>query len=341
VNGGGTIYVSRYALWYIPLHYLLLLFLLRSIPWTWPRSAGSAILAVAAGSLFASAALFNVVEFKPGGPEVYLRHSPAGLFVYNVTPGIFDPLPEVFIRRSSPQVDPGAIPLSQKHLDPRQIRIGNSTAYDERMWAFGTPGCRKFYVLSEMLRAFPEIVPGIPKPIGCAAPISGPDLYKLALRRASPSGDFYLSLAPAGYAAVVATMHVGRVIVPSTAEGEAFLGEGWSGPEAGFRWTDGPEASIGFRIDPREVSGRPLVFLLEASALTQYAPRQTVIVQGDGTGTFSWPRDERKVMEVPVKPDANGKVTIFIHILYPLPPHTIPDTRALGLCVRSMELVAR
>jgi hypothetical protein len=91
VNSGGTVFMSRYGLWLLPL----------------------ALPAVAAGTrrldrqtpglaTMAALALFGVylLLFRPDQPERYTDHSPQAAWLMTHLPALYRPLPEVFVERT-------------------------------------------------------------------------------------------------------------------------------------------------------------------------------------------------------------------------------------------------
>lgn len=93
LNHGGTYLISRYALWYMYIFFLVLWQLGVSLLSS-PRAARRAWLA--AGLLAGAAA---VVQFWPARPEEYLRPTRASLWIYDHVPGLYDPMPEIFTER--------------------------------------------------------------------------------------------------------------------------------------------------------------------------------------------------------------------------------------------------
>lgn len=93
LNHGGTYLISRYALWYLYIFFLMLWQLglalrksARAVKWTW----------FAAGAL---AGCFALIQFWPTRPEEYLRPTPASLWLYSRFPAAYDPMPEIFTER--------------------------------------------------------------------------------------------------------------------------------------------------------------------------------------------------------------------------------------------------
>lgn len=90
VNSGGTVHISRYALWLLPL----------SLPFleataSWLRSYLPALLPVTAGL---AVAVYGTV-FQPGQPEQYVTQSPQAAFMTTWLPEWYRTVPEIFHER--------------------------------------------------------------------------------------------------------------------------------------------------------------------------------------------------------------------------------------------------
>lgn len=94
VNSGGTVHISRYALWLLPLG---LPFLAATADWLRPRLP--ALLPVAGGL----AVIAYAIAFQPGQPERYLSQSPQAAFITTWLPELYRPVPEVFAERQRHQ----------------------------------------------------------------------------------------------------------------------------------------------------------------------------------------------------------------------------------------------
>jgi hypothetical protein len=91
VNSGGTVHVSRYALWLLPLTLPAMSVAIRSIE---TRAPGLPLTACVI--LFAAYLGF----FRPDQPERYVEHSPQALWLMRHLPEAYRPLPEVFVERT-------------------------------------------------------------------------------------------------------------------------------------------------------------------------------------------------------------------------------------------------
>jgi hypothetical protein len=118
LNHGGTHFISRYALWYLYIFFLVLWQIGLSL-----RSSGRAARRfwLAAGVL---AGAFALVQFWPSRPEEYLRPTPVSLWLYSRFPGVYDPMPEIFTERYR---------RIEEHLP-------------EHVWAVSNPGGSKILI---------------------------------------------------------------------------------------------------------------------------------------------------------------------------------------------------
>ncbi|MBW3631973.1 MAG: hypothetical protein KY456_02985 [Chloroflexi bacterium] len=91
VNSGGTVHVSRYALWLIPL----------TLPGI---AAASHYLDERAPGLLLGAAIVLFVGylsyFRPDQPERYVEHSPQATWLITHVSDVYRPIPEVFVERT-------------------------------------------------------------------------------------------------------------------------------------------------------------------------------------------------------------------------------------------------
>ena len=337
VNTGGTVHVWRYGLWYVPLHYPIVRGALRRAaliglsPWRWAGGTAAALLAV-------SAIWFNDVTFAPQKPEVYWVESPAARGLYSHAPSLFDPVPSIFVSRTAIPIR--AVPYQNWQMDTRQFAVEGEALYARGIWGFSVPSCRKIYVLSGMLRSG-HADPG-QRPYGCTALVDPHHLFALAQAHGA-ARDFYLNLSAGEVRGAYARLPLEHRLVFSDPRASDYLGEGWSVPEAGFRWTDGRVARLGFSVSPedRARAGGRLALRFDAAGMTAEVPVQTVrtVVNGDAR-VLAWPRGQRPVINIPVVPDADGNVLVEFQIEHPLAHPVAQESRALGLMCFSMELVA-
>jgi len=114
----------------------------------------------------------------------------------------------------------------------------------------------------------------------------------------------------------------GRILSLSSPEVEPLLGDGWSAPGAGLRSTVGPEAFLNFRTSP----GRRLLLRVTARGIASGAVEFRV--NGAVAGNFHWANGESKTIELAVRPDTAGNISVDLKVLHPP-----------GLAVTSVQLV--
>ena len=98
VNSGGTVHLSRYALWLLPLMLPAIGVAMRSLEARargWPLAVCALLFVVYLGA------------FRPDQPERYVEHSPQALWLMSHLPAIYRPVPEVFVERTL-HIDGGA-----------------------------------------------------------------------------------------------------------------------------------------------------------------------------------------------------------------------------------------
>jgi hypothetical protein len=93
LNHGGTYHISRYALWFLYIFFLL----------AWQTGLYfSSVKRPAKRAFIGAVVLLGLVEavhFWPGRLEVYLQPTWASRLLYDRWPGLYDPMPEIFIER--------------------------------------------------------------------------------------------------------------------------------------------------------------------------------------------------------------------------------------------------
>lgn len=91
VNSGGTVHVSRYALWLLPLSLPGAAVVIDKLSPRW----GTVILGV-----LIALVLLNISYFRPNQPERYVEHSPQATWLIANAPGLYWSLPEIFAERT-------------------------------------------------------------------------------------------------------------------------------------------------------------------------------------------------------------------------------------------------
>lgn len=128
--------------------------------------------------------------------------------------------------------------------------------------------------------------------------------------------------------------------------GAGYLGRGWSAPETGFTWTDGPRASL---TVPAEVApGEPLVLdLVSVGLVTPAAPPYTVAWWLDGTpiGVQRIDNDAQTwtTFDVPAGVARGGAVRLDLDVRWPRTPVDAgvgTDLRRLGVGLAWLRVVS-
>lgn len=91
VNSGGTVHISRYVIWLLPLTLPAIGVAFAAMP-RWPARA-------TAPAAFTLIALY-LGYFWPDQPERYVVHSPQSIWLMSHLPGLYHPLPEIFVERT-------------------------------------------------------------------------------------------------------------------------------------------------------------------------------------------------------------------------------------------------
>jgi hypothetical protein len=91
VNSGGTIHISRYVLWLLPLTLPFVAVTTQFVELRAPH-----FMLVAGLALFA----LYLGYFRPDQPERYVAHSPQATWLLANAPEYYQPLPEVFVERT-------------------------------------------------------------------------------------------------------------------------------------------------------------------------------------------------------------------------------------------------
>lgn len=164
-NHGGTYHITRYAVWYAPVFFLALWRILASLPAGRKGTRRTFIITAAV------LCLFQGLDYLPTKPETYVEQTRLSRYIYDRIPGLFDPVPEVFVER----------------------QIGNEEKPPWGVWAVSTPSGNKILIWEDRLVYMSEdVLPPIP-----TAPDLDPVLvYKEAVRRSGGEREeiaFYIN----------------------------------------------------------------------------------------------------------------------------------------------------
>jgi hypothetical protein len=308
LNSGASPGLARYATWYIPLFFPLLIPILNAAKdMRWLRITLF---------LVCLASLFHTQRFnRPQRGQTYLTPSPVSLYLQKNAPALYNPPSEIFAERYGGM---GEMPS----LSQARAIIG--------------PDCKKILV-------FPE--PGRDRVYGTECPFSEEKVKELLARRlgAIPphSSPMYFSLTD--HEAVAVMVPCRRYIDFSTEEGfpsSAF--KGFSRPEHHGRWTDGNKASFTCSLAAGGI-GTPARMRVATTAFVFRGHTQHVSISLNGAK----PKEldyvaggETKMLEFDISALRAGP----IHLRFTLPdavsPKKLglnPDARKIAISVKSVE----
>jgi len=311
LNSGATIYVARYATWYIGLFVPLLAFGLAALR-DWAKWA----LAVAA-MLVGAATVANAMAFEPTRHETYMEPTTVSKQLQLHLPHLYDPPPQIFSERFS------GIEMSKRSLA-----------------AFG-PDCAKVVVIER---------PGVPV-VPRSSPPCNYDLSALPDRVLHPKewqGTLadgrhyaYLHLTADERKAAHPALRVGTRYKPTLSDLQSlpFLGEGWYGREDLGVWTKGDHAQMQGNLPVCPASGLR-VFLTLTPHLTPKNPMMALSANANGRelgkrelhaqgGTVSF--------DIPCEALRDDQLNIDLHVegwMSPLDAGESSDWRQLGVFLR-------
>ncbi|MBF5041920.1 hypothetical protein FGE12_05915 [Aggregicoccus sp. 17bor-14] len=322
LNHGGTISMSRYALWYAALLLPALVVVLRAL-WQQPPARRWAL-----GGLLGAGFVATAAAAEPRTAVRTCEPAPLARALYRVAPGLYDPPTEIFLERNSGLCE------------------GQAGAHP---WAVFNPDCTKLLLVRENLP--PE--GGAPPPVlGCQGFLpDGPRVAAEARRyfashatgahgyvplRAGEAEERFgnFPLYPLGSA-----LHFG-----AGPQRFAGMGQGWSHAEEWGTWTDGALAELFFQLDPPPQPA-PRALTLQAGAFVGPGkPRLDVVVELNGweLGRIEAEQREPRSYRFEVPPQAlRAQNRLRLHIDRPRSPSELGesgDGRRLGLSVLGMQL---
>lgn len=123
------------------------------------------------------------------------------------------------------------------------------------------------------------------------------------------------------------------------------LVSGWSHPEAGFVWTDGPQASLSLSVDRLPQNSR--LIINATPYLSEGDSHQSVFVYGNGLLMRYARLDSAGVLDVLIPPYMANNVLVVggLSLTLALPdckkPPDRKDARKLGIALHRIELRTR
>lgn len=305
LNSGGTVGVSRYALWYVPLFFPWLLGVLEWLKEGKWRALG-------AGLCFGGLLLVSVVDNHPSRVESNAIPSRMSYFLQSYLPSFYNPPAEIFLERYS--------------------GVGEIGAFEAAFMAVVGPDCRKVLLLPGAARSRVAI----PPECGFNA-----DLLSVALKekQAAIQTEVYATLERDTVSLVKFVPAKNRTYsLRAGGDGGVVLRKGWSSRENWGVWTEGRRAELVFPCgtDAESNGQEDLQFSLvgfthanrPTTALTIFA-RDVRLWSGEVNDAIS---DIR--ISVPQAACSNGQVFITLLVGNPESPMKAklsPDSRELGV----------
>lgn len=307
LNSGATVYIARYATWYIGLFVPLLGFSLasfRSAP-AWGKEGLAVALCVAA--------IFNAVVFRPAQHETYMEPTWLSEKLQHKLPRFYNPPAQIFWERFSRR------------------------SIDDRSFAVIGPDCKKILIVKQ--DGF-DVVPQSDTHCGY-------DLTSLPDRVLNPTdfvGEIqdrrkynYIYLTPAERRAALFAFRVGVHYAPTLSDHKSasFFGTGWYPREQTGIWTQGDVAKLWARLDSCPASGLRL-FLTLTPHLTPKNPHMAlrVVAGGVDVGKRELTEGGRFYFDIPCSAVHKNQLTLDLHVLgwmSPLNAGVSDDWRDLGL----------
>ena len=308
LNSGATRGPARYSLWYMPIFFPVLLFVVRSIP---KRSAP--LFVMISGVLMGG--WFNFVLSDPAKAEDYSTPSYLSRFVQLHLSRIYSPPTEVFSERYS------GFGEAIHSLRPRAI-LG--------------PDCSKMLVYPGSDRVLVTIPPR------CFFDVSA--LQKkadLIANESSSKGPIYVYLSEEQQRDVMLQIYPGEYVVGSKGNGNFVLNAGWSGLEDFGVWSEGRRAKMSLPcLSSNFYFGRNK---LNLKITVQPFGRQDIVIKhGDYVAFQGVMQSEREVnIELhPYKCKATN-MDVDISIAHPRSPLELGqsnDPRKLGIALLRFEV---
>lgn len=258
----GSVDLSRYALWYVPVFYGPLVWLLgeaarKPRPWLLPLALG-----VLATPLVA----WNLSWYWPSRYERYTEPSAVSRFLQSRFPAVYDPPPEIFIERNS----------------------GYAEAYRPQAAVAG-PDCRKLYVPQTLLGA--EAIPVVSQHHCAFDEVRVAAMVADALKRKPQDGadGLYLPLDERALDALQRRFGEGRLILAAGADGVSALRDGWNAPESWGTWSNSTHPKIQVRIAGCDSDKLRLAISARGFAIPQNPRvRSSVSINGRKAGGFDF-----------------------------------------------------
>ena len=308
LNSGATPGLARYALWYLPLVFTLLLWISEQCPWGTKRGYAAVLVAV----LLTGA---SIRRYDPRTPEQYVKPSSLSYALQSRLPTWYDPPPEIFMERFSGH--------------------GEERAYD----LIVGPDCRKTLLIGHVN------TPGAMSPNGCLFDNDKLSAYRRAIAAKAPQQFAYVYLSDAQAMAMRMTMSREPYKVGLADPGGVVLGRGWSSREPWGVWSLGKRSELNFPCSGKQFyrTDAPFDVALKLEPFAQQglvvrAGKQVLwqgpVVAGGPPIRFSIPPDNCRAgvstielnVSNPTRPSADGKSR---------------DNRELGVAMSGFQILGQ
>jgi hypothetical protein len=314
VNSGGTRSIARYATWYLPLFFPLVLMTLERM------GSGGRVFRTVAGALLVAGGIFNLIEYRPSLDENSRSPTPVSNWVQEHLPGLYDPPAEIFSERYG--------------------GVGESGDLNRALAVIG-PDCRKVLIFAGGGRT--EVLGGA----GCALVT---ERLRLALSQRLASlgptqrvlyatlGDEEVNAARFGCPRVVQFGRGGN-LPPSGSRGLGL-------PEARGRWTEGNNATFTCWVEPT-FNGYPRRLSIATSAFVTSVHAQRLRLSVNEAPTMEIVYDkawEAKKIDVDLPKAFPGRLRLRFEMPDAASPRELamsPDPRRLGIFIESIEFKGR
>lgn len=307
INSGATVGVARYALWYLPLFFPLVYYLVSN----YPRKKYYYLISV----IFII--IFTLLGIKSNNPSKYEDYSSPNYFSFllqNYASFIYNPPPEVFAERYS------GIGEAIYSVNPRGI-LG--------------PDCRKILIYPGDGRS--KII--IPK--RCYIDESKLSETVSSLGAQNLSEPFYYIFDRQILKKTSQGLAPGKHMTSLQNEGVNVLDSGWSDPEEWGVWSDGKKASLRFKVEDF-INIKYSLVLHVVPFLPPNVNGQAVSFFSNKRHVFDMEIKTTQDVELPLYPDSDGFVYVELSIKNPISPKQAglsEDPRFLGVGLMDFELL--
>jgi hypothetical protein len=311
INSGATVHVSRYALWYIPLAFPLIMTVF---------TKSGKVLWIATLLLIA----LNYSSFKPPKSERYVSQTKFSRMLYKYLPGIYDQHPEIFIERSV----------------NREYDIYNMP---DSLWAVCNRTKTKILIDADIVKRMTASGTSSEGSCGC---VEIPDKNALIQEALKTDKMFFYKTVP-GEMKRYNPYIPGTELRFSSTDSDRYFCDGgmlWD-PEPWGRWTRANDIILNFSIQQEIKDGYSAFIEMTAGSFTYPGldkHRFEVTFNGETIGTLCVAANPEVFrLEFPaslIKENNKLEIRLLTKTVSPAKISNSPDTRNLGLGLISIKL---